>query len=339
MKHTKRNAIIIALVTVVVLYFVLKDNFASVMTELQRANPIWITVAVLTIIVYCFIQSLALHLIIRNYKKDYPYKKTLQLTYITNFFNGITPFSTGGQPMQVYLLKKDGIKIETGTNIIMQNFILYQLALVAYGIIALGLNYLFQIFPHIPVLGDLIIVGFTINTLIMVGLFVISFSKKFNKWLINLGIKILSKLKIVKDLEKTKQEWDNHLETFHEGATSLWKNKKVCIQSFIYQFLSLTCYYILPFFVLKALGVTNEITMVEAIVSSAYVLIIGSFVPIPGASGGIEYGFLQFFGTFVTGSILSAGLIVWRFISYYLLMIIGGITLSFRKDESIEDKA
>lgn len=333
MKHTKRNAFLLAIITVIVLYFVLKDNFGAVITELQRANPFWIFVAVLVALVYCLVQSLALHAIIKTYDKDYSYKKALQLTYITNFFNGITPFSTGGQPMQVYLLKRDGISIPTGTNIIMQNFILYQLALVAYGVIALGLNYIFHIFPHIPVLGNLIILGFTINTLIMVGLFVISFSKKFNKWLINLGIKILSKLKLVKDIEKTKKEWDTYLETFHEGATLLWKNKKVCIKSFIYQFLSLTCFYILPFFVLKALGVTNEITAVEAIVSSAYVLIIGSFVPIPGASGGIEYGFLQFFGTFVKGSILSASVIVWRFISYYLLMIIGGIVLSFRKDD------
>jgi uncharacterized membrane protein YbhN (UPF0104 family) len=68
-------------------------------------------------------------------------------------------------------------------------------------------------------------------------------------------------------------------------------------------------------------------------VSSAFVLIIGNFVPIPGGSGGIEYGFLKFFGIFVTSSILSSGLIVWRFITYYLGIIIGGVALGFFKGD------
>ena len=73
------------------------------------------------------------------------------------------------------------------------------------------------------------------------------------------------------------------------------------------------------------------ITPLTAIVASAYTLIIGSFVPIPGGTGGIEYGFLRFFGTFNTGATLSAILLIWRFITYYLGMILGGILFSTEK--------
>lgn len=332
MKHIKMNGIIIGLITILVLYFVMKDNFTVIMTELQKANLLWIVLSFVIIMIYCIFQSLALHEIIKNYNSKYQYKKSLQLTLITNFFNGITPFSTGGQPMQIYLLKKDGIRVTNGTNIIMQNFILYQLALVIYGVIALCLNYQFKIFQNLPVLGSLIMIGFTINTIVMVGLFIISFWKKFNQWVIKVMIQLLSKLKLVKEQEAVKEKWNERLEVFHEGAVHLGKNKKTCIKGFLFQFLGLTCLYVLPFFIFKALNVTSEVNVMEAIVASAYVLIIGSFVPIPGASGGIEYGFLKFFGTFVSGGLLSAGLIIWRFISYYFLMIVGGIVLSFRKD-------
>ena len=67
------------------------------------------------------------------------------------------------------------------------------------------------------------------------------------------------------------------------------------------------------------------------ITSSAYVLLIGAFVPIPGGSGGIEYGFLSFFGNFLSKSRLSAVLLIWRFITYYMPMIIGAI--AFNLDE------
>ncbi len=332
MKQAKRNGIILALITLLVLYFVLKDNFGEIITELQKANPWWIIVAILVTVIYVAFQSLGLHEIIRTYQKDFDYKKTLNLTLVTNFFNGITPFATGGQPMQVYLLKKDGIRVSSGTNIIMQNFILYQLALVIFGLIALGLNLFFHIFDNLPVLGSLIAVGFTINTIIMVGLFIISFGKKFNQWAIRLGVNVLYHLKLVKNKKKTLETWNERLDVFHEGAINLLKNKWVCIKGFIYQFMSLLCLYLLPFFIFLALGAGAEVSAMRSVVASAYVMLIGSFVPIPGASGGIEYGFLQFFGTFVKGGILSAGLLLWRFIYYYLLMIVGGIALSFRKD-------
>ena len=68
-----------------------------------------------------------------------------------------------------------------------------------------------------------------------------------------------------------------------------------------------------------------------SIVTSAYIMIIGSFVPIPGATGGLEYGFLQFYGNFVSGSKLKALMLVWRFITYYFGMIIGAIALNIKR--------
>jgi hypothetical protein len=71
-------------------------------------------------------------------------------------------------------------------------------------------------------------------------------------------------------------------------------------------------------------------------VCCSYVSIIGSFVPIPGGSGGIEYSFLQFFGGFVTGAVLSATVILWRSITYYFAMILGG--LLFTTFKGVKDK-
>ena len=58
---------------------------------------------------------------------------------------------------------------------------------------------------------------------------------------------------------------------------------------------------------------------------------IGSFVPIPGGTGGIEYGFVFFYGHLVKGSVLNATMLVWRFITYYFGMIVGAITLTLKR--------
>ena len=75
------------------------------------------------------------------------------------------------------------------------------------------------------------------------------------------------------------------------------------------------------------MGEFNAFNPGIAIVTSAYIMVIGSFVPIPGGTGGLEFGFVQFYGHFVTGSTLSAMMLVWRFITYYFGMIVGAITL------------
>ena len=87
----------------------------------------------------------------------------------------------------------------------------------------------------------------------------------------------------------------------------------------------------IPLFVLYSMGDFTHLSVVETLTSSAYVYVIGAFVPIPGASGGIEYGFTQFFGNFINLSKLSAVLLIWRFITYYVGIIMGAILFNLRK--------
>jgi len=234
--------------------------------------------------------------------------------------------------MEVYYLSKLGIRASKGTNIIIQNFILYQIALIIHGILAVALNYNFHFFKEVAILKELTLIGFVINTLVGIGLLFISFSTKFNKKIIDMLIWIGCKFKIVKDKEKTINTWTERLEEFHESAALLSAKKWLFVKGVIYNFVALCVFYVIPLFVIYGMGNFN-INAIEAITASAYVLIIGAFVPIPGGSGGIEYGFMQFYGNFISGSILSASLLVWRFITYYLGIILGAIMINFFKGD------
>lgn len=340
MKSLKKNSIILLIITVAVLVCVLKDDFGNIVNTLSGANYGWIIIALLCFFVGIGFEAKAYQEIIQGYKYEYTFKKSYRMLLITKFFNGITPFSSGGQPMQIYMLKKDGIRLTKATNIIIQNFIIYQAALVIFGIIAILINNSLKLFTEVNLLKQLVTIGFLINTLVMVGLVVISFSSKFNHFIVNKSISILSKFKLVKDKEKTLAKWREKVDDFHEGAGYLKKNKMLCFRTFIYNMIYLTLNYVMPYFVILALASTStDATPLKTICASAYVLIIGSFVPIPGASGGIEYGYLRFFGNFITGTLLKASLLIWRTISYYLPMLVGGILFNIntkRGDDKCE---
>ena len=85
---------------------------------------------------------------------------------------------------------------------------------------------------------------------------------------------------------------------------------------------------------LYALHDFNSMNLVNTACSSAYVMVVGSFVPIPGASGGIEYSFTQFFGNFLPKTKVNTVLLVWRFITYYLGMIIGAVLFNLDKPKN-----
>jgi uncharacterized protein (TIRG00374 family) len=253
------------------------------------------------------------------------------MVLITQFFDGITPSSTGGQPYQIYSLNKKNIKIVDATNITIQNFIVYQTALILLGLIAVISNNYLNLFENVGLIKKLIIIGFIINAMVIIGLFSLAFMKKINKIIMKFIIKILSKLKIIKNPQEIINNLNNYIETFHEGALILLKNKKEFIKTILYNFIGLILLYLIPAAIVYGLGNYKAITPFESVIASAHVMLIGAFIPVPGATGGLEYAFTQFYGVFIIGAELTLVMLLWRFFTYYLGVIIGGILLNIRK--------
>lgn len=328
--NNKLNIAILVMITILVLFFSLKDDFDAVLKQMLTANPFWLAIGIILMLSYFFLRSIDFLKLIQRVVPEYTFKKAFKLTITTQFFNSVTPFATGGQPFQVYMLKKEGVRIPEGTNIIVQNFILYQIALVFLGTIAVITNYFCHFYKEIGILKNLVTFGFIINFLVIVGLFVISFAKKFNKKLVHFSINLLTKLKLVKDPIPKKKEWETYINRFHKGAKILVSDKKYFIMAIGRNVLALICLYLVPLTVIYSMGDYTSINALETVITSAYVMLIGSFVPIPGGTGGLEYGYVQFFGNFLKGATLKASMLIWRFFTYYLGMFAGAITLNLK---------
>lgn len=320
----------------IVLYFIMKDDFQDIVDNLLSANKWLIMVGVILIIGYWLLRALALYIVVKKYKKDIKYSKMLHQILITQFFNGITPFATGGEPMQVYMLNKSGVKVAQATNIIVQEFIMYQAALVLVGLIALILNFAFDICNVNPVLFNLILIGFIINIGVGVISLFISFSKKFSTFLVNFCLKVGIKLRLIKNKEKTTEIWNEKVKEYNASGTMLKENKKLFFTCVFVNLLALIIFYLIPFFVFMSMG--QNVGVMEVIVLSAFILLVGNFVPLPGGSGGIEGAFLEFFKTIIPfvdtrEAILKSALIIWRVITYYFGIVIGGVALGFFKGD------
>jgi len=329
--NKKLNIFILILVTILVLYFALKDNFKEVINQIVTMNLWYLLLALLLLFTFYIFKSLSMYSFCKKINKNFKFSQSIQLILRTQFFNAVTPFATGGQPYQIFYLKQCGIDYASSTGIVLENFIVYQIALVVLGLIALLTNQILNLYNSNIVLTRLIALGFIINTAVIVIMFLVAFSRKMNKKIIGFGITILTKLRLVKNKEQKLKEWDTNINNFYDSAKELLKDKKTFIGNILFNFIALCSIYMIPVFILYAMGEFKVISIGIAVITSAYVMIMGSFVPIPGGSGGLEYGFIAFYGNFITGSKLSALMLVWRFVTYYFGMVLGAIALNIKK--------
>ena len=172
MKKKFINIILIIIFTLIVLYFSLKDNYDEIIELLLNSDIRWLFIGYLFVLSYTFLKSVVTNDIINKFKK-FDIKKTFDLQLMTFFFNAITPFSTGGQPFQVYTLKKNKLSLSDGTNVIVQESIIHQIALIIVGFITIIINQIFNIYKFEGIILTFLILGCGLSIFIVFLLFLI----------------------------------------------------------------------------------------------------------------------------------------------------------------------
>ncbi len=74
--------------------------------------------------------------------------------------------------------------------------------------------------------------------------------------------------------------------------------------------------------------------LLDVIALSSFVTMSNSFFPVPGASGGTEMMFVQIFGLLISAKYASSIMIIWRFATYHLILLIGGLLFVWVKQRA-----
>ena len=328
MKNKKINIVILIFALSLVLYFSLKEDLYGVLDNFFKVKIWCFFLAIILFLIALFFKSLSLNAYLKKQCGKYNLKKAYNLTLIGQFLNGITPFQSGGQPFQVSLLKKEGMRISDSTSAMLKDSLSYQIALVFVGFVSLLLNYLLHIFDD-KTLNFLVIIWFIVNFIVLLFLIsLILFKRQFIK-IINTLIDFFCKFKVLRKLNEKKDSISQSVNRFYRLLSDSFDDKMLLLKTVITNIIAFLLLYTIPYVVFLSLGYNNEILYM--ILSTSFVMLIGNFVPIPGATGGIEYGFYKFFGFFVSGNMLTSAMLLWRFITYIFGMMIGFVSLVLRK--------
>ena len=304
------------------------QDLDDVWQEMQTANLSDLGIAIACLFLYMLIWPFSLCLISRAMHLRKHFLDAYLVGFTEHFFNGITPFSTGGQPIQVYLFTRRKITAANSTGLILTNFVAYMVATNAFAIAAL---FFYSSFARnfngstIWIVG----LGFALNFFTLVFMILMA-TCKFIRNLLERFLLSLCKIKFIgKYLTKLVPIFDTYCINAQTASKEIFSHFWTFLGSILLRGISLAFYYAIPFFILRSLDVNLAWNVLPIIMlATAFAITTMVWVPTPGGTGGIEIAFTMIFTTFagVTSSIASAGMVIWRGITYYLLMLISAIS-------------
>lgn len=180
-KSNKLNLIICAIAFVFMIFYVyFVDGFDNLVNSIQKINVGFLFIAMGLMIVYWLLEALGVHAALRATYPKAKFSRTFMTTLLGQYFNCITPSSTGGQPMQVYYFTKFGVPMSHAMTSLLSKFIMYQFVLTGYSAVVLIARFNNFSTDYAPLMA-LVILGFIINTIVIILLFMLAFFQEARK--------------------------------------------------------------------------------------------------------------------------------------------------------------
>lgn len=332
------NFVLIIGLTLLVLCLALKDNFEEIVGLMFNVPWYWLVLIIVWGIVYNCIIGWILTIFGRKYKKNYSFKSGLENAFVGSFFSGVTPSSTGGQFAQAYVFKRQGIRISDGASLLWADFIIYQTTMMIYVTTLFFLRFAY-FYDKNSLFLTLVLIGYCVNICVICALWTMALFPKVYIKLSHWAVHILSRIHIVKNRDRTLAAWTTQLDSFTIEIKRLKRDKALIIKTVLINILRMTVQYSLPWVIAYAMGIDLPFAMlIDVIAMSSFVSMANTFIPIPGASGGTEWAFVLIFSTIMDGTIAKSIMILWRFSTYHLVMIIGGLLFVLLKRRYDKDK-
>jgi len=323
-KKTVIAAILFPLIAAIMLYLVFRGcDFASLNNSIKAADTRFVILAVICICGFVLCESVNIGRIIRA--SGYHIGFIQMITYGASgfFFSGVTPSSSGGQPMQLLYMTKDRIRASHGSLSLIVEVAGFQVANIILALFGVLYN-----IDYIRALGSavqiFIAVGIGIDAAVLVILLLLIFNERASVGIEKTVLKIMW---LVKKKERG-GKIAGFFREYRDGAGYIKRHPSLIAGNLVITFVQLLAMYSITYFIYLALGCTGyswaNVFSLQAVLSAAI-----ASVPLPGAVGAGESGFKLLFSSIFAGGMLMPGMLLSRGISFYLgLLITGGFLLA-----------
>lgn len=327
MKNLLKNLAIFTVLIVITFCVLLRgQNPEDLLNTIYSTDKIFLIIGAISMFGFILGEAINTYLLIKSLGYKTSILKTLKYSFVGYFYSAITPSSSGGQPMQIYYMKKDGLPISKSTLLLLVELAAYQIISLFYLIMGSILNYRYLSNSLNTGIFTIFILGITISIVVLLAIFGIIFSRRIETLLCKLVEWILKIFKI-KKREEIYQKFLYGMNEYREGANYIKNNKSLFFKIILVTFGQMTCFLSVAYFTYRAFGLSG-VSYFKIISLEAFLYGATSSLPIPGAIGASEGGFKLIFKNIFGITMIDSAVLIFRFLSFYFYVFLSGIIVS-----------
>ena len=318
--------IFLLLVFALTVYYVFRgEDVGLVLDTMTSAEPLWLACGVGCVLLFIYGESAILHYLFCTLQIKTGRLVCFLYSGIGFFFSCITPSASGGQPAQVYYMRKDKIPVPVATVVLMIVTIAYKSVLVLIGI---GLLLFQQKFIHryLAEVLPVFYLGLILNVICCGAMLVLVFHTTLADRIVKRCLDLADWMtggRYGGRVERLRCRLSLTMEHYAAAAAYLKRHGMVLARVMAVTFLQRIALFLTTYFVYRAFGLSEK-TWYEIMILQASISIAVDMLPLPGGMGISEHLFLSIFGAIFYGDYLIPGMILSRGLAYYVQMLLGG---------------
>ncbi|MBO7508170.1 MAG: flippase-like domain-containing protein, partial [Clostridia bacterium] len=324
------NIVVLAVVLIVQLS---TEDIKTVIAPTIDWKFMGIVIAVVAGII--LIDSSKIFVLIRSStKKTRPFL-AYKTSALGRYYDSITPMSTGGQPFQMLYMSKRGVRGDIATGIPLMKYIIWQITYVFMCTFILIYNGVKFGSTTDVVTTTVAWVSILINLAIFLTIVLLSVSKRVGPKIVIGVLKLLSKMHLVKNYQKTFRKVMRFVVNYQKTFKMLLTSPLVLIIEFVLAIGDIILFNSIPFFVMRsfipASLIPANVTFFKTFIQSVICGLTLGFIPTPGSSGGAEAIFILIFGGLFKSANVGTfwPLLIWRMATYYIFLLQGLLVLVY----------
>lgn len=299
------------------------EDLGEIVDILKTVNPLWIMAAVVCVVIFIWGESIIIYYMMHTLGIKLKKRTCFLFSSVGFFFSCITPSATGGQPAQIYFMKKEKIPIPVSTLVLMIVTITYKLVLVAIGVL---LTLFGQGFIHTYLydVRHVFYLGTALNVFCVGAMLVLVFHPELARKILVRGLVVLEKLHLMRHKSSRLEKLNASMDQYRATAVYLKEHVRVLIEVFAITVFQRFALFIGTWFVYRAFGLSEYSALVIALLQGSISVSV-DMLPLPGGMGISEKLFSIIFLPIFGSQLLLPGMILSRGLGYYTELIISAL--------------
>lgn len=246
-------------------------------------------------------------------------------TYACNdfYFSSITPSASGGQPMAVYYMSRDGVPLSKSSLSFLVHTIVYKVVLLVLGLLVL-LFHSDLLFFNGWLLEVLFFIGVVVNLALIVLCLMAMFSRRLARRIVMGLLHLATRLRLVRDPKEKFQYLDNQLKKYQAGALYVKKNPIVPLRVLLYNTVQRVAMFSVSYLVYRSFGL-SQFTYWDLLAIQVILALAVDSLPIPGGVAVTEGVFLLLYLPVYGDLLRMPALLLTRGMNYYCCLLVSSM--------------